>query len=153
MYEDFEEYIDLLKKLAVNSDINCKHAAALLYNNNIYSPSINKFIKSFDIKSKNTDEIQTHYKTIHAEISVFLNFPKKKSMKGMDIIVIRINKNLALKNSRPCNHCIDKLKKIGIRKVFYSNEDGKIISEFINDMEKIHISSGTRLLNRIHAQI
>ena len=82
---------------------------------------------------------------MHAEITVFEKLPRKK-VKGMDILVIRINKNFALKNSRPCNQCIDKLIKFGIRKVFYSNEDGIIVSEFVERMEKIHISSGTKHL-------
>jgi deoxycytidylate deaminase len=49
-----------------------------------------------------------------------------------------------LKNSRPCNHCIDKLIKVGIYKVYYSNENGIIVSEIVEDMEKLHISSGTK---------
>jgi hypothetical protein len=53
-------------------------------------------------------------------------------------------KNNRLKNSRPCNHCIDKLIKVGIYKVYYSNENGIIVSEIVEDMEKLHISSGTK---------
>ena len=144
----FLEYINFLKKIAAGSDISYKHAAALIDNDNIYSSGVNRFVKTFHIKSKGTDEIQTHFKTIHAEINVFSKMPKR-SVKGLDILVIRINKQLALKNSRPCNHCIDKLKKIGIRKVFYSNENGNIVSEFINDMEKRHISAGAKLMEKI----
>ena len=64
----------------------------------------------------------------------------------MDILVIRVNKNLTLKNSRPCSQCIDKLSKLGIRKVFYSNEEGDIVWEFVEQMKKTHISAGTRHL-------
>lgn len=144
----FLEYITFLKKKAASSDISYKHAAALIDSAHIYSSGVNRFVKTFQIKSKETNEIQTHFKTVHAEINVFSKMPKK-SVKGLDILVIRINKQLALKNSRPCNNCIDKLKKIGIRKVFYSNENGNIIGEFINDMEKYHISSGTKFMERI----
>ena len=143
----FLECITLLKKIAANSDISYKHAAALIDNDSIYSSGINKFVKTIHIKSKESNEIQTHFKTIHAEISVFSKMPKR-SAKGLDILVIRINKNFALKNSRPCNNCIDKLKKIGIRKVFYSNEDGNIVGEFINDMEKLHISAGSKFMQK-----
>lgn len=141
----FYDHIDLLKKIAADSTIYYKHAAALIDNDRIYSAGINRFIKTFQIINK--DEIQTHFRTIHAEISVFSKIPKKTA-KGLDILVIRINKNFALKNSRPCNHCIDKLKKIGIRKVFYSNEDGKIIGEFIQNMEKLHVSQGNKFLEK-----
>jgi deoxycytidylate deaminase len=145
----FFECINLLKKIASSSDIYYKHAAALIDGDRIYSAGVNQFVKTVQIKLKDSNEIQTHFRTIHAEISVFSKIPKKTA-KGLDILVIRINKNFALKNSRPCNHCIDKLKKIGIRKVFYSNEDGNIVSEFIHDMEKLHVSDGNKFLQRLH---
>jgi deoxycytidylate deaminase len=137
---NFEDELKKLIKIASFSAISYKHAAALIYNNTIYSSGINKFIKT--IKTKDN---KTHYKTMHAEINVFENFPKK-NVKGMDILVIRINKSNILKNSRPCNQCIDELLKIGIRKVYYSDDNGNIISENVAYMEKIHISSGTRHL-------
>lgn len=144
--------INLLKKIASGSNIYYKHAAALIDSNRIYSAGVNQYVKSIQIKLKNSGEIQTHFRTIHAEISVFSKI-SKKTAKGLDILVIRINKNFALKNSRPCNHCIDKLRKIGIRKIFYSNKDGNIVSEFIDDMEKLHISDGNQFLQRLNEQI
>jgi len=137
---NFDEQLKILTRMASDSAIYYKHAAALISGNTIYSSGINKFIK--EIKDKN-DKI--YYKTMHAEINVFENFPTK-NVKGMDILVIRVNKSFTLKNSRPCNQCIDKLHKIGIRKVYYSNDNGDIVSERVEHMEKLHISSGTRHL-------
>jgi len=145
----FFNSINLLKKIASGSSIYYKHAAALIDGDRIYSAGVNQFVKTVNIKLKNSNEIQTHFRTIHAEISVFSRIPKKTA-KGLDILVIRINKNFALKNSRPCNHCIDKLKKIGIRKVFYSNQDGNIVGEFIDDMEKLHVSDGNKFIQKLH---
>jgi tRNA(Arg) A34 adenosine deaminase TadA len=135
----FEEPIRLLKKIAIESIVYYKHAAALMSGDTIYSSGTNKFIKEIKIND------QIYYKTRHAEITVVERLPKKK-VRGMDILVIRINKNLALRNSRPCSQCIDKLSKLGIRKVYYSNEDGHIVWEFVEQMEKTHISSGTKHL-------
>lgn len=135
----FEKPLQLLKKIANDSIVYYKHAAALLYGDTIYSYGINKFIKEIKIDD------QIYYKTMHAEITVFEKLPKKK-VRGMDILVIRVNKNLTLKNSRPCSQCIDKLYKLGIRKVFYSNEEGDIVWEFVEQMKKTHISAGTRHL-------
>lgn len=134
--KSLQEQLEILTKMASNSTIHYKHAAALISGNMIYSAGINKFIK----QSKKP----MLRKTIHAEINVFEHFPKK-NIKGMvlDILVIRINKNHILKNSRPCNQCIEKLQKIGIRKVYYSDDNGNIISEHVQYMEKIHSSSGT----------
>lgn len=121
--------LDYLIKKAGNSIIYNQHAAGILQNKKIINYGINKYVNS----SK---------RTIHAEISAFTNL-SKKCLKGLDIIVIRI-KNNRLKNSRPCNHCIDKLIKVGIYKVYYSNENGMIVSEIVEEMEKLHISSGTK---------
>jgi deoxycytidylate deaminase len=124
---DFEEILDLLKKIAMHSNIHFKHGAALIHKD-LFKKEIglgfNKFIKEITIRKDNVT--QTHYKTIHAEVDALCSYPNKKKIKGMDLIVIRVNKNAALKQSRPCNQCISKLNKLGIRKVFYSNEKGDI---------------------------
>ena len=127
------DLVEYLKKIAQKSDIKCKHAAALICGNTIYATDCNKF--SIDCR------------TIHAEINVTL--PYKNYLSGMDIIVIRINDKCVLRNSRPCNECINKLEKLGIRRIYYSNQDGIIISELVKDMPRLHISSGTRYRQRL----
>lgn len=136
----FEDLIPSLKKIATDSIVYYKHAAALVSGNNIHGFSSNKYIKEIIVDD------QKYYITRHAEISLFEKLPKKQKVRGMDIIVIRINKNLELRNSRPCNNCIDKLLKLGIRKVYYSNDKGDIVCELVEQMEKIHISSGEKFL-------
>ena len=46
-----------------------------------------------------------------AEVNLLKSIPFIK-LNGRDIIVIRVNKNGRLRNSRPCNDCIDILKKL-----------------------------------------
>ena len=135
--------INLLIKTAEKSYVNSQHAAALIYNDNILAMNVNKFIKTILIK--NGESIEKYYKTIHAEIN--LNYPRNE-VRGKDIVVIRINKNLALKNSRPCSMCIEKMKKLGIRKVYYSNNDGEMICEDVKTMTSEHISAGNKVLAR-----
>lgn len=135
---NFDYSIDHLKKLANNSDIHNKHAAGVIYNNKLISSGINKFIS-----------FKTYGRTMHAEISAFSNLSKNIKIKGLDIIVIRIKNGhdtTVLKNSRPCSICITKLQKYGVRKVYYSNEHGIIVNEFVSDMEKTHTSSNNRRL-------
>jgi deoxycytidylate deaminase len=139
----FHFALDILTKIASNSDIAYKHAAALIHHNQIYASAINKYIPLK--KSKGS-----YYKTIHAELNVFERFPKRHVKgKGIDLIVIRINKQYALKNSRPCSHCIDELRRIGIRKVYYSNDSGDIVSELVEHMEKIHVSAGKKFVSEL----
>ena len=144
----YDDLLEQLKKIAMISEISFRHAAALIKGSTIYSSGHNKYIKEIEIKGVKNKL----YKTIHAEVDVISNFPYKKSIKGMDIIVIRINKGLSLRNSRPCSDCICKLEKVGIRKVFYSDEKGRLVSEFVEDMPKIHTSGGTRYFNKCIAE-
>ena len=134
--------LDNLIKTAMKSTVNNKHSAVLIKNDIIYKSAYNKFIKEITIRKNNNTYI--HYLTIHAEVNAICShYGHKKNVKGMDIIVIRIDKfGVKLKNSRPCNNCILKLRKLGIRKVYYSNEKGDIVFEYVNNMEFLHICSG-----------
>ena len=142
-----ESIMNDLIKTAMKSTVNNKHSAMLIKNDTIYKSEYNKFIKEITIRKNNNTYI--HHLTVHAEIHAC--HYNKKNAKGMDIIVIRIDKmGTKLKNSRPCNNCIRKLRKLGIRKVFYSNENGNIVSEYVNDMEFLHICSSQNNLDKIN---
>ena len=94
-----DEIIQKLKDIAVYSDISSKHAAAIIYKNQMINCDINKYL--FYGKSCIRDKVNTtidigdnkiYYKTIHAEISVLHKLPKKNiPYKKFDIIVIRTN--------------------------------------------------------------
>jgi deoxycytidylate deaminase len=126
-----------LIKMANNSDISYKHSAGLIYNEQVYVMGVNKFVPFKKYKGMQL------YRTIHAEMSIFEKIPKRL-VRGMDIIVIRINRSSKLRNSRPCQDCIDEMKRIGIRKVYYSDDNGEIVYEFVDDMVKTHTSAGMR---------
>jgi len=63
------------------------------------------------------------------------------------IVVVRISREGLIKNSRPCNQCLDTMIKYRIKKILYSNDLGTFISERPGDMEKLHISSGWSAFN------
>jgi deoxycytidylate deaminase len=58
------------------------------------------------------------------------------------IIVVRIGRDGLIKNSRPCNNCLDIMSKYRIKKIMYSNDNGSFNTEKPFCMEKLHISSG-----------
>jgi len=69
-------------------------------------------------------------------------------VKKLDLIVLRITKDRSLANARPCFNCLNMMKDIGIKKVYYStgiNEE--IICEQVKNMVSIQSSSVTRLLD------
>jgi deoxycytidylate deaminase len=139
-FSKFEEHIHLLKKIATYSSLTHKHSACLIKGGKICTFGYNRYIKTDIINNKCVKY------TIHAEIDALCKVYNKLS-KGMDILIIRIGNEKAnkLKNSRPCNSCIDKLLQRGIRRVYYSDENGDIVYEFLESMQKIHISSGHSL--------
>ena len=69
-------------------------------------------------------------------------------LKNYTIVVVRFGKDGNLKNSRPCNHCLDTMIKYRIKKILYSTDEGDVKSEKPTDMEKIHISSGWNMYNK-----
>lgn len=139
LYERFAQHIEILKKLASKSPVNHKHGACLIKGGKIQAIGVNKY---FQIKTHN----QSIRIGIHAEIDAL---SAVKYTKGMDILVIRVSKSQGLQNSRPCNSCIEKLQQRGIRKAFYSTSAGDIFSEYVDDMPKIHASSGSSVRTKL----
>lgn len=67
--------------------------------------------------------------------------------KKYDILVIRVTADGELANSRPCNHCIMTMREMGIRRVFYSDGKGNIVSEKVDEMEMTHVCQSHRTQN------
>jgi len=81
----------------------------------------------------------------HAEIDVIqktIRTLNDTALNGCVIAVVRFGKDGSLKNSRPCNHCLNTMIKYRIKKIMYSTDDGTIKSEKPEAMEQSHISSG-----------
>lgn len=139
--------LEHLKKVSLNSDISYRHSAALFKKNKVISVGYNKSVKQININNTTRNSFKI---TVHAEVNALYQACKKHNLRGIDIIIIRTknlcNGQITLRNSRPCNDCIDKMTKIGIRKVYYSNSNGDIVYEFLDNMLKTHISSGQKNL-------
>lgn len=65
--------------------------------------------------------------------------------RGMTLVVIRINSNSNITGSKPCKHCCNIIKAIGIKKVIYSDNDGIFVDEKASDMCSDHISLSRRM--------
>jgi hypothetical protein len=85
---------------------------------------------------------------MHAEMEALskLHPCPPNSKKKIDLIVIRVDLNGQLRNSKPCSKCIEhlcRLKKYKIQNVYYSDKDGNIIMERFSYFAKsgdMHIS-------------
>jgi hypothetical protein len=90
----------------------------------------------------------------HAETNALSKLIKirKKNVNRMiviDLLVIRTDRSLNLKNSRPCEKCIEymmTLPKYGyvIRHVYYSNCNGVIVRDKLNDLYDDDLSHVSR---------
>jgi len=78
---------------------------------------------------------------------VFYGIPKGQKANKLDMIVIRIDSSGDMVNSRPCHNCLDMMKAVGVRKIFYSHNNN-IICERVNNMISINSSSIMRKLER-----
>jgi deoxycytidylate deaminase len=78
--------------------------------------------------------------SIHAEMDAMKKIDKKKTH---NLLVLRFSSNGKLCESKPCHHCIMKLKKLKINKVYYSKEDENVVCEKIHEMNNKK-SSGYR---------
>ena len=58
------------------------------------------------------------------------------------IVVLRVGRDGLIKNSRPCNQCVETMTKYRIKKITYSIDGGSFVTEKPDTMEKLHISSG-----------
>lgn len=89
---------------------------------------------------------ENHYmislnKTMHAEENAMRKLPprpRQKKPDKVDLIVIKVNKQ-TYGNSKPCIHCILKLKELPTRgymlnKIYFSNELGEIVSCRLEDL-------------------
>ena len=93
--------------------------------------------------------------SLHAEENALIKYKERYNRKEknnicvrkLHIVVIRINKNNELIDSKPCTHCVFVMKEHGIRKVSYSTNDGIIIKENINNIVPSE-SSGYCAANR-----
>jgi len=57
-------------------------------------------------------------------------------------VVVRRGRDGNIKNSRPCNHCIEMMTRYRIKKIIYSIENGEIACEKPENMKRLHVSSG-----------
>jgi hypothetical protein len=75
---------------------------------------------------------------------------KESKVQKLDLVVVRVNKTGVQCNARPCHNCLNMMKAVGIRKVYYSVSSDKIICENVKDMISIQASSITKYIAKIN---
>lgn len=74
-------------------------------------------------------------KTLHAEASAVLKLLKQRRLHdlvGSEIYVTRYTKGGAVGMARPCSHCLNLLRGVGISRMHYTTDYGTTVSESTN---------------------
>ena len=81
-----------------------------------------------DIRSSSIpDKYKVWPNSIHAEQDALLGTDWNK-LKGCSILVMKCSKTLKqLSNAKPCPMCMKVLEHVGIKDIYYSNEQGEIV--------------------------
>jgi hypothetical protein len=116
--------LELAKAMCpLNLEHRCSHIAFL--------------IKSGKITHIGTNSVKTHPKIlkfnykkllnigIHAELSVCMK-SGKENLKNYKMVVIRIDRNNRIANSKPCSGCQSVIKQFNVGEVWYSTDTGSI---------------------------
>ena len=117
-------YFDLAKNVAFNSGYGkLRHGAVLVRGGSIINTCFNKDkFCSFGTKFRNPDR---GHATIHAELGCILGLSRTVTT-GADVFVCRINKKGDLRNSKPCAMCHQVMKHVGVKRVYYTTNEGSV---------------------------
>ena len=147
-----DKMIEYAMKQALKSNLKFQHGAILSKGGKILASGFNKSRSSFmnitqTCLHAEMDVINKYYNTV---VHKKLNLKKKQNISELSkciLWVIRLSANNELVSSKPCNVCINNIKKIGVKKIGYSDENGNIIIENTKDISNNHISEAQKKYN------
>lgn len=113
-----------MEELELSDHYLYKVAAVIFKGSRIFGSGHNSFRSS---------NIPLKYKkwphTLHAEQAAIYSINDWSEIKGSSILVIRANKSGNLSKGYPCKHCLNTIKYVGIKNIYYSNRQGEIVRE------------------------
>ena len=117
-------YIEFAKRVAEQSDYGkFRHGAVLVKGSSVRSISCNKHRHcSFGARFRKEGHGEA---TLHAELGAILGI-ERSTTQGSTVYVARINREGEARISKPCPMCEAAMRHVGVRRVYYTNEYGKI---------------------------
>jgi deoxycytidylate deaminase len=110
-------YIDIATEQAEKSVVKFKHGACIVKKNKVIGVGFN--LSSYCLGTNWENENHMKSTSIHAELSAIINTPKHR-LKNSVLYVVRINDKGDLNDSKPCNSCMNNIRKYKIKLVYYS---------------------------------
>ena len=84
---------------------------------------------------------------LHLNVDLRSNTIKIPKINRYILWVVRIDKHNKLTYSKPCSNCLGLLKKIGIKKIGYSDKNGNIVIENTQKIFTNYLSSAQKKYN------
>ena len=121
-----KRYIEFAKRVAEQSQYGkFRHGAVLVKGNSVRSVSCNKHRHcSFGARFRKEGRGEA---TLHAELGAILGVDRSTT-RGSTVYVARINREGEARISKPCPMCESALRHVGVKRVVYTDKNGKIES-------------------------
>ena len=120
-------FFNAAKAISKSSDHKYKIGCVVVLGHRIVSSGRNSQIRCHKIQALMDKEMFgcESFGPIHAEVDALLPLIKKKiDLSRASIYVYREHKDGSVASARPCSRCMKLIKKCGIKKIYYSTDDG-----------------------------
>jgi deoxycytidylate deaminase len=125
--------------------------------------------KSSKILSRGFNNPRSHFMSInstclHAEMDVILSYCTNILHINIDhrrkniyvpqlskciLWVVRVSKTNTLTESKPCSDCLSFIKRIGVKKIAYTNKEGNLVLQNTKNISSTHLSHAQKLTKNL----
>lgn len=110
-----------------NADLRCRHFSFIMDKNKIISIGLNS-LKTHpkNLKYNYVNKLNQNISDIvgtHSELSAVIKLGEE-DCSGLTLVNTRINRNNELDFSAPCSGCLDMIKQLNFKNVYFSNNSG-----------------------------
>ena len=111
-----------------NADLRCRHFSFIMDKNRIISIGLNS-LKTHpkNLKYNYVNKMNQNISDIvgtHSELSAVIKLGEE-DCSDLNLVNTRINRNDELDFSAPCSGCLDMIKQLNFKNVYFSNSQGK----------------------------
>ena len=119
-----QRYLSVARRMAQQgAHGKTSHGAVLVKGGNIINAAHNKW--AYSSFGKRFRERGKGISTLHAELAVVINLDRSVTQ-GTDVYVVRVDKAGEFRMSKPCSMCETALKHVGIKRIYYTTDDGDL---------------------------
>lgn len=119
----------------------CKHFSFIFDKNRLVSIGMNSLkTHPWNLKFNYINKQKINIRDIigtHSELNAVLKIPNQNCY-GLTMINTRINKKNEIDYSKPCNGCMDMIKTLGFKKVYFTTKNKNF--EFIDVRTKFQVA-------------